>query len=69
LVRSFDYLFETINPEEFEHVNMVVEGFVEDSIFPVLELSAEETHIEFWEHLVTLTPSCGKSPLLPTKMN
>ncbi len=45
-----DHLFETINPAEFEHVNMVLEGFVEDSILPVLELSAEETHIEFREH-------------------
>ncbi|EMR3754806.1 type II toxin-antitoxin system RnlA family toxin [Proteus mirabilis] len=46
-----DYLFETINPAEFEHVNMVLEGFVENTILPVLELSAEETHIEFREHL------------------
>jgi len=46
-----DHLFETINPAEFEQVNMVVEGFVEDTILPVLELSEEETHIEFREHL------------------
>ncbi|CAM7025148.1 type II toxin-antitoxin system RnlA family toxin [Morganella morganii] len=45
-----DHLFETINPAEFEHVNMVVEGFVEDTLIPILELSAEETHIEYREH-------------------
>ncbi|HEQ1856699.1 TPA: type II toxin-antitoxin system RnlA family toxin [Providencia alcalifaciens] len=49
-----DHLFETINPAEFEHVNMVLEGFMEDTILPVLELSAEETHIEFREHLRNL---------------
>ncbi|EHI42853.1 hypothetical protein OPAG_08601, partial [Rhodococcus opacus PD630] len=41
-----DHLFETINPAEFEQVNMVLQGFVETSVLPVLELSADESHIE-----------------------
>lgn len=45
-----DHLFETINPAEFEQVNMVLQGFVETSVLPVLELSADESHIEFREH-------------------
>lgn len=45
-----DHLFETINPEEFERVDMTMQGFVEENIFPVLELTAEEAHITFREH-------------------
>lgn len=29
---------------------MVLQGFVETSVLPVLELSADESHIEFREH-------------------
>lgn len=45
-----DHLFETINPAEFERVDMVLQGFVEENIFPVLQLTAEEAHINFREH-------------------
>lgn len=40
-----DYLYDSINPAEFEQVNMVLEGFTEPVISPVLELTAEESHI------------------------
>jgi len=45
-----DHLYETINPAEFEHVNMVLLGFVEPTVLPVLELTAEEDHFQFTEH-------------------
>lgn len=45
-----DHLYETINPAEFENVNMVLEGFVEQSVLSVLQLSAEQPHIEFNEY-------------------
>lgn len=45
-----DHLYETINPAEFEHVNMVLQGFVEQSVLSVLQLSAEQPHIQFNEY-------------------
>ncbi|ABV86603.1 type II toxin-antitoxin system RnlA family toxin [Shewanella pealeana] len=48
--RLADCLYETINPVEFESVNMVVDGFIEESISPVLLCTADETYIELQEH-------------------
>lgn len=46
-----DNLYETINPAEFEQVNMVLQGFVEANVLSVLQLSAEQPHIQFYEYL------------------
>ncbi len=46
-----DDLYETINPAEFEQVNMVLQGFVEANVLSVLQLSAEQPHIQFYEYL------------------
>lgn len=45
-----DHLYETINPAEFEHVNLVLQGFVEDNVLSILQLSADQPHIQFNEH-------------------
>ncbi len=45
-----DQLYESINPAEFEQVNLVLEGFIETTTIPVLELSGEEEHIDVNEH-------------------
>ncbi|QSX30101.1 type II toxin-antitoxin system RnlA family toxin [Shewanella cyperi] len=45
-----DYLYDSINPAEFEQVNMVLEGFIEAAISPVLDLTAEESHIQVVVH-------------------
>lgn len=46
-----DYLYDSINPAEFEQVNMVLEGFTEPDISPVLALTVEESHIKVVVHL------------------
>ncbi|WP_346347611.1 type II toxin-antitoxin system RnlA family toxin [Shewanella chilikensis] len=45
-----DHLYGSINPAEFEQVNMVLEGFTESAILPVLEFAAEESHIKVVVH-------------------
>lgn len=45
-----DCLYETINPAEFENVNMSIDGFIEKSISPVLHCTEDEPHIELREH-------------------
>jgi len=45
-----DYLYESINPAEFEQVNLVLKGFIETTLIPVLEVTGEEAHIEINEH-------------------
>jgi hypothetical protein len=48
--RLADCLYETINSDEFEIVNIVLDGFIETTILPILECTAEEAHIELQEH-------------------
>ncbi|MEX3072139.1 type II toxin-antitoxin system RnlA family toxin [Vibrio alginolyticus] len=45
-----DYLYESINPAEFEKVNLVLKGFIEGMLLPVLEVTNEEAHIDINEH-------------------
>lgn len=45
-----DYLYESINPAEFEQVNLVLKGFNEAMLAPVLEVTGEEAHIKINEY-------------------
>lgn len=45
-----DFLYDSINPAEFERVNMVLEGFNEGILTPVLELTTQESHIDLLIH-------------------
>jgi hypothetical protein len=40
-----DQLYDSINPAEFEQVNLVLQGFIEATITPVLELTSEQSHL------------------------
>ncbi|RZR08149.1 type II toxin-antitoxin system RnlA family toxin [Vibrio vulnificus] len=45
-----DYLYESINPAEFEIVNLVLKGFNLELLEPVLDITSEEKHIDIQEH-------------------
>ena len=40
-----DHLYDSINPEEFEQVNMVIEGMLRENIESVLEITAEQPQV------------------------
>ncbi|MGQ0440570.1 type II toxin-antitoxin system RnlA family toxin, partial [Bacillus sp. B-TM1] len=65
-----DDLYETINPAEFEQVNMVLQGFVEANVLSVLQLSAEQPHIQFYEYLRNTHTTVWKihSPVLVNRV-
>ncbi|EGM70204.1 type II toxin-antitoxin system RnlA family toxin [Shewanella sp. HN-41] len=50
-----DHLFDTLNPSEFENVNMVIQGIVKDQLDAVLELTSEQANLEIKVH--SKTPS------------